>query len=82
MKVKESLLGGKNVILSVPTGAGKTWASIIPFLRNRNQKWIKMAKSFFEVLLIFFVALSAVKTDTLWDARDWNGRVRTVCFRR
>lgn len=31
-KVAELLLGGKNVILSVPTGAGKTWASIMPFL--------------------------------------------------
>ena len=32
LKVCEKLLDGKNVILSVPTGAGKTWASIIPFL--------------------------------------------------
>ena len=32
LKVAELLLSGKNVILTVPTGAGKTWASIIPFL--------------------------------------------------
>lgn len=32
LKVMEVLLAGKNVILSVPTGAGKTWASIMPFL--------------------------------------------------
>jgi CRISPR-associated endonuclease/helicase Cas3 len=32
IKVARLLLGGKNVILSVPTGAGKTWASIMPFL--------------------------------------------------
>lgn len=31
-KVAEILLSNKNVILSVPTGAGKTWASIMPFL--------------------------------------------------
>ena len=39
-KVADLLLSGKNVILSVPTGAGKTWASIMPFLfakqNNRN----------------------------------------------
>lgn len=32
LKVIELLLSGKNVILSVPTGAGKTWASIAPFI--------------------------------------------------
>ncbi|MCO5249450.1 MAG: CRISPR-associated helicase Cas3' [Chitinophagales bacterium] len=32
IKASELLLSGKNVILSVPTGAGKTWASIAPFL--------------------------------------------------
>lgn len=32
VKVANLLLSGKNVILSVPTGAGKTWASIAPFL--------------------------------------------------
>lgn len=31
-KVAELLLSGRNVILSVPTGAGKTWASVMPFL--------------------------------------------------
>jgi CRISPR-associated endonuclease/helicase Cas3 len=32
LKVAELLLGGENVILTVPTGAGKTLASIMPFL--------------------------------------------------
>lgn len=32
LKVAESLLEGKNVILCVPTGCGKTWASVMPFL--------------------------------------------------
>ena len=35
-RVAELLLSGKNVILSVPTGAGKTWASIIPFLMAKQ----------------------------------------------
>ena len=32
IKVAKLLLMGRNIILSVPTGAGKTWASIMPFL--------------------------------------------------
>ncbi len=35
-RVAEILLSGRNVILSVPTGAGKTWASIMPFLFARQ----------------------------------------------
>ena len=38
IRVAELLLSGKNVILSVPTGAGKTWASVMPFLfATQNQ---------------------------------------------
>lgn len=37
-KVAELLLSGKNVILSIPTGAGKTWASIMPFLYAAQYK--------------------------------------------
>ena len=36
-EVAAHLLAGKNVILSVPTGAGKTWASIMPFLFARQE---------------------------------------------
>lgn len=36
IKVAELLLSGKNVILSVPTGAGKTWATITPYLYARS----------------------------------------------
>lgn len=32
VKVAEVLLSGKNIILAVPTGSGKTWASVVPFL--------------------------------------------------
>ena len=37
IKVAELLLKGKNVILTVPTGAGKTWASTIPFLMAKQK---------------------------------------------
>ncbi|MDR0798643.1 MAG: DEAD/DEAH box helicase, partial [Dysgonamonadaceae bacterium] len=38
IKVAEHLLAGKNVILSIPTGAGKTWASIMPFLYAKKNE--------------------------------------------
>jgi CRISPR-associated endonuclease/helicase Cas3 len=41
IKVAEALLSGKNIILQVPTGAGKTWASIIPFLMARENPDLK-----------------------------------------
>ncbi|MEW4923157.1 CRISPR-associated helicase Cas3' [Algibacter sp. 2305UL17-15] len=43
-KVAEHLLNGKNIILSVPTGAGKTWASIMPFLYAKNRTDINFPK--------------------------------------
>lgn len=37
-KVAKSLYSGKNVILTVPTGAGKTWASVLPFLYAQHTR--------------------------------------------
>ena len=38
--VAEILLNSdKNIILSVPTGAGKTWASIMPYLYARQYNY-------------------------------------------
>jgi len=37
LKVAELLLAEKNVILSVPTGAGKTWAATLPFLYAKEK---------------------------------------------
>lgn len=38
------LLSGKNIILSVPTGAGKTWASVLPFLYAQENKLMNFPK--------------------------------------
>mgnify|MGYP001369254182 CR=1 FL=1 len=38
-KAAEMLLKGKNIVLSVPTGSGKTWASIMPFLYAKQFKY-------------------------------------------
>ncbi len=43
-KVAELLLLGKNVILSVPTGAGKTWAAVVPFLYAKSNSAIHFPK--------------------------------------
>lgn len=43
-RVNELLIKGHNIILSVPTGAGKTWASIMPFLYAKNRMDINFPK--------------------------------------
>ncbi|WP_027365624.1 CRISPR-associated helicase Cas3' [Desulfotruncus alcoholivorax] len=37
-QVVNSLLYGRNVILSAPTGAGKTWAALIPYLKSKFER--------------------------------------------
>lgn len=44
LTVAEKLLSGKNVILAVPTGAGKTWASVVPFLLAQLNPTINFPK--------------------------------------
>jgi CRISPR-associated endonuclease/helicase Cas3 len=35
-EIASKILSGKNIIVQAPTGSGKTWASIIPFLFAKN----------------------------------------------
>ncbi len=44
LKVMDLLLSGKNIILSVPTGAGKTWAAVVPFLYAKSKPSIHFPK--------------------------------------
>jgi CRISPR-associated endonuclease/helicase Cas3 len=37
-RVADALLAGKSIILQAPTGAGKTWAAVAPFLYARHLK--------------------------------------------
>lgn len=38
IRVADALLAGKSIVLQAPTGAGKTWAAIAPFLYARHQQ--------------------------------------------
>jgi CRISPR-associated endonuclease/helicase Cas3 len=62
LKVAELLLGGENVILTVPTGAGKTWASVLPFLYAQ-----KMKKSDFPQKMIYSLPLRTLTNSIYSD---------------
>ena len=61
LKVNEILESGKNVILSVPTGAGKTWASVLPFL------YAKETESHFPKKMIYSLPLRALTNSIYSD---------------
>lgn len=62
MKVAQYLLSGRNVILTVPTGAGKTWASIIPFLYAQQTR-----KSDFPQKMIYSLPLRTLANSIYSD---------------
>lgn len=73
-RVAELLLEGKNVILSVPTGAGKTWASIIPFI------YAQYAKSHFPSKLIYSLPLRTLANSIYSDVNDVLSNFKDVCI--
>lgn len=73
-KVAELLLEGKNVILSVPTGAGKTWASIIPFL------YAQYAKTYFPSKLIYSLPLRTLANSIYSDVNKVLRNLNGICI--
>lgn len=65
IKVAELFAAGKNVILSVPTGAGKTWASIMPFLFADKYGDFSFPKK-----MIYSLPLRALANSIYLDVRD------------
>ncbi len=59
------LLAGKNLILSVPTGAGKTWASIMPFLYARQSRNINFPQK-----MIYSLPLRTLTNSIYSDVRE------------
>lgn len=65
LMVAEKLLAGQNVILQVPTGAGKTWASIIPFLYAQENK-----RTNFPSKMIYSLPLRTLTNSIYEDVKD------------
>ncbi len=65
IKVAETLLSGKNVILAVPTGAGKTWASVMPFLYAKEKPSIHFPKK-----MIYSLPLRALANSIYEDVSE------------
>lgn len=72
VKVAELLLQGKNVILSVPTGSGKTWASVIPFLYAR-----KLQSEDFPQKMIYSLPLRTLTNSIYTDMQELLESERT-----
>jgi len=68
VKTAETLLSGKNVILAVPTGAGKTWASVIPFLHAKENPQIHFPKK-----MIYSLPLRALANSIYEDVSKVTG---------
>lgn len=64
MELAEKILNGKNVIMQAPTGSGKTWASIIPFLIAREEN-IKFPKK-----LIYILPLRTLANSLYTEIRE------------
>lgn len=75
IKVAELLLNQSNIILSVPTGSGKTWASIMPFLYAQHNKMAAFPKKMIYSLPLRTLTNSIYSdvTEVLQRNEDFNG---------
>ena len=73
-EVAQHLLDGKNIFLRAPTGSGKTWAAILPYL------WAKKQGIAFVDRLIYVLPLRTLATTLYAETVECCKRVfRVVC---
>ncbi len=65
LRIAQLISEGKNIILTVPTGAGKTWASIIPFLYARYSGDINFPQK-----MIYSLPLRTLANSIYSDVKD------------
>lgn len=70
--IAQMLRGGKNLFLCAPTGAGKTWAALLPYL------WAKKQKLDFVDRLIYILPLRTLATTLYAETIGHCGGVFTV----
>jgi CRISPR-associated endonuclease/helicase Cas3 len=68
-RVADRLLAGKSIILQAPTGAGKTWAAIAPFLYARRHN-IPLADRLIYALPLRALAANLYESVTAFDSID------------
>ncbi|MBF8275018.1 MAG: hypothetical protein HW390_91 [Candidatus Brocadiaceae bacterium] len=73
-EVAQHLLDGRNIFLRAPTGSGKTWAAILPYL------WAKKQGTAFVDRLIYVLPLRTLATTLYAETAECCKRVfRVVC---
>jgi CRISPR-associated endonuclease/helicase Cas3 len=75
--IAEEIFTGKNVIMQAPTGSGKTWASIMPFL-FANYKGINFPKKLIYSLPLRVLTNSLYKDVTERIDKIFNGRIKVT----
>jgi len=79
-KVTRSLLSGKNIILRAPTGAGKTWAALLPFFYALYKKKLFVDKVLYALPLRALASQLHRSTATSCLSAGWKVLTKPAAF--